>query len=59
MARLDALIAAQQGCEAITEQLIAACCKLNLQIKNGWTPLFLAVDKGHASVTKQLIAARC
>jgi hypothetical protein len=32
---------------------------INCQNEHGYTPLFIAAAKGHASVTKQLIAARC
>ena len=47
------------GHAAITEQLIEARCNVNLQDKNGATPLHVAAFNGHAAVTKQLLAARC
>ena len=51
--------AAAKGLEAVTKQLIAARCNVDLQTDHGFTPLHLAAANGHAAVTKQLIAARC
>ena len=51
-----------KGHAAMTKQLIAARCNVNLQTKKGDTPMHLAAvrgQKGHETVTKQLIAARC
>ena len=41
------------------EQLIEARCNVDLQDKDGRTPLHVATQAGHASVTKKLLAARC
>jgi len=43
----------------VVEQLIAARCNVDLQTKDGDTPLFVAAIKGASSVTRLLIAARC
>ena len=40
-------------------ELIAARFDVDLQDKNGTTPLYAAAAEGHAAVTKQLIEARC
>jgi ankyrin repeat protein len=70
-------VAALKGHAAVTEQLIAARCNVNLQVKDGHTELYgctplhaateivleaalyVAAGKGHETVTRQLIAARC
>ena len=51
--------AAFRGDSAVTEQLIAARCNVDLEATDGWTPLHTAACKGFEIVTKQLIAARC
>ena len=51
--------AAFNGHAAVTKQLIAARCSVDLQEENGFTPLHSAAIKRHEVVTKQLIAARC
>ena len=43
----------------LTEQLIDARCNFDPQIKDGSTPIYIAAQQGHASVTEQLIAACC
>jgi ankyrin repeat protein len=45
--------------ETVTKQLLAARCNVDLQEKNGHTPLHCAAQQGHAPVTKQLLAALC
>ena len=54
-------IAAKNGHESVTEQLIAARCNVNLHGQLGMvgTPLHIATHFGQATITKQLIAARC
>jgi len=53
-------LAAGGGHAAVTKQLIAARCSVDLQEKNGWaTALLYAARQGHAAVTEQLIAAGC
>ena len=52
-------VAAQKGHAAVTEQLIAACCNVDLQDAIGYTPLHIAARSGHESVAEQLLAARC
>ena len=44
--------------ELFIEELIAARCNVELQEKNGYTPLHIAADKGREAVMEQLIAAR-
>ena len=51
--------AAWHGREAVTKQLLAARCSVDLQDVEGATPLHNAALNGHEAVTKQLIAARC
>ena len=51
--------AAWHGREAVTKQLLAARCSVDLQDVEGATPLHIAARNGHEAVTKQLIAARC
>ncbi len=51
--------AAQNGHQAVTNQLLAARCNVDLQAKNGCTPLHAAAQSGHASIAKQLLGARC
>ena len=51
--------AALHGHEAVTKQLIAARCIVDLEAEDGFTPLHIAAASGHAAVAKQLIAARC
>jgi hypothetical protein len=41
------------------EQLIQARCNVDLEDMDGRTPLHVAAQAGHASVTKKLLAARC
>jgi ankyrin repeat protein len=41
------------------EQLIEARGDVDLQMKNGFTPLHMAAKNGHVSVTKQLLEANC
>ena len=43
-------IAAFNGNEAVTEQLIATSCSVDLQEENGYTPLHAAADQGHATL---------
>jgi ankyrin repeat protein len=50
------LLAAQNGHETVTKQLIAARCDVHLQTRGGSSPLHLAASKGHEAVTK---AAHC
>ena len=50
---------AENGHEAVTKHLIVARCNVDIQTKNGYTPLHIAVASGHSAVTKQLLAARC
>ena len=50
-------IAATNGHESVTKQLIVAQCSVDLQTEDGDTPLLRAASNGHAAVTKQLIAA--
>ena len=54
--------AARDGDAAKVNTLLstqAAQSLINLQDTNGATPLFMAAEKGHEAVTKELIAARC
>ena len=54
--------AASQGDDLIVAQLIAAHCRLKVDLAkttNGATQLHIAAQYGHASVTRQLIEARC
>ena len=43
---------------AVTKVLLAARCNVNLQNKNGSTPLNVSAEKGHESVTEILITSR-
>jgi ankyrin repeat protein len=52
-------LTAEYGHESVTEKLVAARCKVDLQDKNGDTPLHETVIVGHQAVTKQLIEALC
>jgi hypothetical protein len=47
------------GHETVTEKLLNARCNVDLQEKNGCTPLHIAAVRGHAAVTERLLAARC
>jgi ankyrin repeat protein len=54
--------AARDGDAAKVSTLLStegALSFINYQDVDGGTPLSIAADKGHASVTKQLIEARC
>ena len=51
--------AAGHGHAAVTKQLIAARCNVDLQDKSGRTPLHVVATHGNEAVAKQLIAARC
>ena len=42
----------------MTEQLIEARCNIDVQAKNGCSPLYCAAEDGHEAVTKELIKAR-
>jgi len=53
------LAAAFEGHVAVTEQLIAARCRVDLLTEHGWTALHFAADQGHEAVMKQLLAAGC
>ncbi len=44
--------------DAITEQLIETRANLDLQHQNGYTPLMIALYRGHAAVATLLLAAR-
>ena len=50
-------VAAQNGHEAVVQQLVAADAALNQSNNNGATPLFMAAQKGHEAVVQQLVAA--
>ena len=53
-------LAAGNGHEAVTKQLIQARCNVNLQEdENGGMALHVAAFHGRATVTKQLLTARC
>ena len=53
-------LAAGLGHAAVTKQLLAARCNVDVQDTNGFTtPLHVAAGSGHEAITKQLIAARC
>jgi len=39
--------------------LIEARCNMDLQMQDGCTPFYLAVQSGHGGVTKQLFQTRC
>jgi serine/threonine-protein phosphatase 6 regulatory ankyrin repeat subunit B len=49
----------KSGIEAVIKQLIAARCNIDLQTKNGCTPLQIAAGEGQVGNVKQLIDARC
>jgi ankyrin repeat protein len=51
--------AASNGHAAVTKQLIAARCDVDLQQEDGGTPLHYAAQNGLEAVTEKLIAARC
>ena len=51
--------AAINGHAAVTEQLLAVRCNVDLQDKYGYTPLHFTAQNGHAAVTKQLLQGRC
>ena len=38
---------AQKGLETVTEQLLVPRCNVNLQSKNGGTPIHVVVGNGH------------
>jgi hypothetical protein len=48
-----------KGHAAVSKQLLAARCNVDLQEKNGFTPLHFAAKKGLTAVTTQLLAVRC
>jgi hypothetical protein len=48
-----------EGHVSVTKQLIEARCYIDLQDKNGGTPLFIAAHHGQAVVAQLLLAARC
>jgi ankyrin repeat protein len=52
-------MAAGQGHVAVSKQLIAARCNVNLQTEQGITSIHASASQGHEAVTKQLIVARC
>jgi ubiquitin C len=52
-------MAAQEGHATVTAQLIDARCNIDLQAKNGATPLHIAAHAGHAAVAQLLLAAHC
>ena len=41
------------------EAVISSHCNVDRQTEKGGTPLHAAAQRGHAGVTKQLLAARC
>jgi ankyrin repeat protein len=47
------------GHEAVTKQLFAGRCQVDIQDTNGDTTLHLAANRGHGAVTKLLISAGC
>jgi hypothetical protein len=49
----------QNGHAAVTKQILGARCNVDLQTKNGCTPIYIAAQNGHEIVTKELIDARC
>jgi ankyrin repeat protein/ubiquitin len=51
--------AAFNGHEAVTEQLLAARCSVDILNQNGSTALHAAAGEGHATVAEQLIVASC
>jgi ankyrin repeat protein len=51
--------AASIGDVAVTEQLIAARCNVNVPDWHGNSPLHSAAVLGYVAVTKELIVARC
>ena len=54
--RATALIfAAGKGHVTVTTMLIEARCNVDLHDKEGFTPLYIAAQEGHAAATKQLI----
>ncbi len=56
------LLAARDGDTATIRTLLStagAQSLINYQDANGATPVFCAAENGHASVTEQLIGARC
>jgi ankyrin repeat protein len=60
LGRTPLFMAASGGHAAVTKQLLAARCKVDLQVElKGCTPIHAAAFHGHAPVTKQLIVARC
>ena len=45
-------LAVRNGHAAVTKQLIAARCNVDLQAEGGCTPLHAAAGKGHEAVMK-------
>jgi len=45
-------VVATSGCEAVTTQLIAARCNVDIQATNGYTPLHFVAFHGQEVVTK-------
>lgn len=50
--------AAKQGDAEVLRTLIAKGVDVNVRDKNGWTPLHVATQYGHAEAMRTLIAAR-
>jgi ankyrin repeat protein len=43
----------------VTKQLIPVRCSVDLQDKNGCTPLLMTTKNDHTAIVEQLIVARC
>ncbi len=44
---------------AVTKQLIAARCRVDIQDKDGCTSFLIAAQQGHVDIAEQMINARC